>query len=133
MGRANLKQLQSCAKSINMALIVVSKRVAELVITKEEAKTDMRQRLDGVKRRHGFQHFMEMAPFIIKKSKATRHVPLTVQRDAVVTKDYKKGDKVLVKVNIPLLPELLEDYYMLLPGAVPFLEPGELPSLPGEK
>ncbi len=96
-----MKQLQSCAKSINMVLLVTSKRVAENIITEDQAKAEMKKRLDGVKRIHGFQNFMEMAPFIIDKARATKHLPLTVKKEG--------------RIYVKLLVELLEEYYNGLP------------------
>jgi hypothetical protein len=100
-GSAGLKQHQSCAKALSVAVIAMSGYISTGKLKHEDLPVNSEKRFREIQRRYGYQLFMAAAPEIITKMTEVPRVTMNL------------GGK---KKQVFLQVEYLEKYYNKLKG-----------------
>jgi hypothetical protein len=100
-GEAGLKQHQSCAKAITVALITLSANYTIKKLKKEELPDNAKKRFREIQRKYGYILFLECAKEAIDRIKEKPIITLNISNK---------------KTSVLLQVEYLEDYYNKLKG-----------------
>ncbi len=100
-GFARLKQHQSCAKTLSIAVVTISANIAVGKIKHEELQINSEKRFRGIQRKYGYQLFIQAAPDVIKRMKEVPRITMNFE-----------GKKKQVFLQV----EYLENYYNKLKG-----------------
>lgn len=100
-GTAGLKQHQSCAKALSVAVITMSANIAVSKIKHEELQVNSEKRFKEIQRKYGYQLFLQAAPDVIQRMEEVPRITMNFE-----------GKKKQVFLQV----EYLKKYYDKLKG-----------------
>jgi len=102
-GNAGLKQHQSCAKALSVAVMTISSKIELGKMKHEELDNESGKRFRNIQRRYGYVLFMECAPEVIKRMTEVPRITMNFN-----------GEKRKVFMQV----EYLKKYYEALKGEI---------------